>query len=335
MIHARAKSDDFPNCICLIRLKKLSISTVWSRNCISFLSPFLFPIRAPSDGLCAKRARIDQDIAARHHLDSQSILGIVGESPPARCFRSYEKRKKCTIGYGDGPYVSASRIDYEFSTILFGSADYQTRDTPRRIRLPPIRQIEHRPHYRRCFREIACSRCGSMRARMFAPMVLVRHGEFRFCSRPDYGRAAWRNAAGYRPYRLLQQDEGEFIEDLIRTLDLPDSEGGIDVLFRCVTYARRFHFLVGLFRIPSQVSPLFLFSSPTLFPELLSRRWGCQIQFGIPTVGFYHTWDQSGVKYLESGIDRLKPKYRLGGKSQRIESEGVDISTLLVNTALA
>ena len=41
-------------------------------------------------------------------------------------------------------------------------------------------------------------------------------------------RAAGWNAAGYRPYLLLQQDEEKFIDSLIRTLEFPDSEDDID-----------------------------------------------------------------------------------------------------------
>ena len=55
---------------------------------------FLFLLRVPTEGPCAKRARIDQDMLPARPLDSQSILWVAGETYAQKLVFKIEEARK-------------------------------------------------------------------------------------------------------------------------------------------------------------------------------------------------------------------------------------------------
>ena len=79
LAHAQDTSNDFDNIIDLVNRARIidfaGVASQLPRLCVC---TFVFLLRVPPEGLCMKRARID-DLVTRRPINSQSILGIVGE----------------------------------------------------------------------------------------------------------------------------------------------------------------------------------------------------------------------------------------------------------------
>ena len=97
--HAQGRSNEFPNVADFVLLRKIiDFEGLESQfDLLAFFS-FLYLLRVPSEGMCMKRARFDQDLVSKRPLDSQSILGIVDEDSAPKLVLKLRNRENVRSG---------------------------------------------------------------------------------------------------------------------------------------------------------------------------------------------------------------------------------------------
>ena len=178
-----------------------------------------------------KRARFGHDLVHRRPLDSQSILGIVDGDSAQKLVLELKKRKNAKKGMilirpclCQGSVINPRNLcpvhriwpivkrtirpgEFIFPRYVKSNINRVLKAVLAKLSIP-----DSELYTSKCFRR-GCSNATKDSDSTLGQIM----------------RAAGWNAAGYRSYLLLQQDEGKFIDSLIRTLELPDSEDEVDV----------------------------------------------------------------------------------------------------------
>ena len=229
--HAQEKSDEFPNIVDLkLLIKIIDHEGIDSQFALLSFFSFLYLLRVPSEGLCMKRARFDHDLVSRRPLDSQSILGIVDDDSAPKLVLKLKKRKNAKMGMilirpclCQGSIINPRNLcpvhriwpiikrtirpgDFIFPQYVKSNINRIIKAVMAKLSIP-----DSELYTSKCFRR-GCSNAMKDSDSTLGQIM----------------RAAGWNAAGYRSYLLLQQDEEKFIASLIRALEFPDSEDEID-----------------------------------------------------------------------------------------------------------